>query len=132
MKKTSNGRFAIKNWDETPYIEGQDQPKLTRASVLKTYTGDLEGEGQVEFLMMYRGDGSASFVGHERVVGRIGGKSGTFVLQWTGIFENGQAKASYSVIPGSGTGNLQNLVGDGSSVVGHGMEHPFALNYEFA
>lgn len=132
MTKSANARFAIKRWDEKPYSEGQDQPRLTRASVTKTYTGDIEGEGQVEYLMMYRSDGSASFVGLERVVGRIGGKTGTFVLQRTGIFEHGQAKESYSVIPGSATGDLQGLLGDGSSAVGHGMEHPFPLSYELA
>jgi hypothetical protein len=130
--KSANARFAIKSWDEKPYSEGPDQPRLTRASVAKTYTGDIEGEGQVEYLMMYRSDGSATFVGLERVVGRLGGKTGTFVLQRTGVFENGQAKESYSVIPGSATGDLQGLLGDGSSAVGHGMEHPFALNYELA
>jgi hypothetical protein len=31
--------------------------------VTKTCTGDIDGEGQVEYLMMYRGDGSATFVG---------------------------------------------------------------------
>jgi len=132
MKKSANARFAIKGWDEKPYSEGQDQPRLTRASVTKTYTGDIEGEGQVEYLMMYRSDGSATFVGLERVVGRIGGKAGTFVLQRTGIFESGQAKESYSVIPGSATGDLQGLLGDGSSAVGHGMEHSFTLSYELA
>ena len=62
MKKTANARFAIKSWDEKPYSEGKDVPKLTRASVVKTFTGDIEGEGRVEYLMMYRGDGSATFV----------------------------------------------------------------------
>lgn len=130
MKQSANARFAIKSWDEKPYSEGQDRPKLTRASVTKTYSGDIEGEGQVEYLMLYRGDGSATFVGLERVVGRVGGKAGTFVLQRTGMFEGGQAKESYSVIPGSATGDLQGLLGDGSSAVGHGMEHPFILGYE--
>ena len=73
----------------------------------KTFSGDIEGEGHVEYLMMYRSDGSASFVGIERVVGRIGARTGTFVLQRIGVFENGQAKESYSVIPGSATGELQ-------------------------
>jgi hypothetical protein len=131
MKRTANARFAIKSWDEKPYSEGQDLPRLTRATVIKTFTGDIEGEGQVEYLMMYRGDGSATFVGLERVVGRIGGKAGTFVLQRIGTFENGQAKESYLVIPGSATGDLRGLKGDGNSAVGHGMEHPFELNYEF-
>jgi hypothetical protein len=130
MKKSANARFAIKSWDEKPYSEGQGLPRLTRASVSKTFTGDIEGEGKVEYLMMYRSDGSAAFVGLERVVGRIGGKSGSFVLQRTGVFENGQAKESYSIVPGSATGELQGLRGDGSSAVGHGMEHPFSLDYD--
>ena len=130
MKKSANARFAIKSWDEKPYSEGQDLPRLTRASVRKAFSGDIEGEGQVEYLMMYRTDGSAAFVGLERVVGRIGGKTGTFVLQRIGVFEDGQAKESYSIVPGSATGELQGLRGDGSSAVGHGMEHPFSLNYD--
>src|SRR5438309_9275957 len=109
MKQTANARFAIKQWDEKPYSEGQGLPKLTRASVTKTYTGDIEGEGQVEYIMMYRSDGSATFVGIERVVGRIGGKTGSFVLQRTGTFESGRAKESYAVIAGSATGALLGL-----------------------
>ena len=132
MKKNANARFAIKSWDEKAYSEGQDHPRLTRARVTKTFTGDIEGEGQVEYLMMYRGDGSATFVGLERFVGRIGGRTGTFVLERSGVFENGQAKESYSVIPGSATGELQGLRGDGRSAVGHGTEHPFSLNYDLA
>jgi hypothetical protein len=130
MKKSANARFAITSWDEKPYSESPDQPRLTRASVTKSYTGDIDGEAHVEYLMMYRSDGSATFVGLEQIVGRIGDKSGTFVLQRTGIFEGGQAKESYSVIAGSGTGDLYGLRGDGTSAVGHGMEHPFSLSYE--
>jgi len=132
MKKTANARFAIKAWDEKPYSEGQDLPKLSRASVKKTLTGDIAGESQVEYLMMYRADGSATFVGLERITGRLGGKSGSFVLQRSGVFENGQAKESYTIVPGSGTGELRGLRGEGSTSVGHGMEHPFSLSYELA
>jgi hypothetical protein len=62
MKQIANAHFAIKSWDEKPYSEGPDQPKLTRASVTKTFTGDLAGEGHVEYLMAYASDGS----GHVR------------------------------------------------------------------
>ena len=130
MKKTANARFAIKSWDEKPYGEGQDLPRLTRASVTKSFTGDLEGTGHVEYLMMYRLDGSAEFVGLERFVGRVAGKTGTFVLRRVGVFEGGLAKESYSVVAGSATGDLRGLRGDGSSAVGHGSEHPFSLSYE--
>lgn len=132
MTNTGTALFRITSWDEKAYSEEPNQPRLTRASVTKTYTGDIEGDATVEYLMLYRGDGSASFVGLERFVGRISGKTGTFVLQRTGVYESGRAKESYFVIPGSGTGELQGLAGEGSSDVGHGMEHPFTLRYERA
>ncbi len=131
MKTTANARFAIQAWDEQPWDEAQDRPKLTRAIVTRTYTGDIEGEGRTEYLMLYRSDGTATFVGLERVVGRLAGREGSFVLRRTGVFEDGQAKEDYAVVPGSGAGELGGLVGDGRSSVGHGLEHPFTLAYEF-
>ena len=130
MKSVANSRFTITAWDEKPYSEGQDLPTLTRATVTRTFTGDISGEGHVEYLMMYRSDGSATFVGLERVIGQVAGKAGSFVLQRTGVFENGAAKESYVVISGSGTGDLRNLRGEGMSAVGHGTEHPLTLDYE--
>jgi hypothetical protein len=130
MENVATSRFTIKGWDEKPYSEDQGLPKLTRAAVTKTFSGDIAGEGHAEYLMMYRTDGSATFVGLERVIGQIAGKAGSFVLQRTGIFENGVAKESYFVIPGSGTDELRGLRGEGTSAVGHGAEHSLTLNYE--
>ncbi len=31
MEQNAQGRFAIKGWDEQPFSEGKDVPKLTRA-----------------------------------------------------------------------------------------------------
>jgi hypothetical protein len=31
MKHVANAQFTIKSWDEKPYSEGPDLPKLTRA-----------------------------------------------------------------------------------------------------
>jgi len=129
MPNTAHARFAIQSWDEKPYSEGADQPRMSRATVVKTFTGDIEGEGRVEYLMVYRADGTASFVGIERVVGRIAGRAGSFVLRRTGVFEGGQAKEAYEVVPGAGTGELAQLRGEGTSEVGHGMEHPMTLHY---
>lgn len=104
MTNVANARFTITNWDEKPYSEGPDLPKLTRAAVTKTFTGHIAGESHVEYLMMYRADGTAAFVGLERITDRLAGKPGSFVLQRTGVFENGTAKETYSVVSGSGTG----------------------------
>jgi hypothetical protein len=130
MKKRATAMFAIKSWEEKPYNEAAGLPKLTRASVTKTFRDDLEGDGQVEYLMVYRPDGTASFVGLERVVGRLAGRSGSFVLQRTGIFDGSVAKEAYSVVPGSGTGELAGLRGEGSSTAGHAKENPITLEYD--
>lgn len=131
MKHTANARFAITRWDEKPYSEGPGLPKMTRATVTKSFTGDIEGEGQVEYLMMYRSDGTATYVGLERITARLGGRSGSFVLQRTGVFEAGLAKESFVVVTGSATGELAGLTGEGSSSVGHAADFPFVLAYEF-
>jgi Protein of unknown function (DUF3224) len=130
MKRHATAMFAIKSWEEKPYNEGAGLPKLTRASVTKTFRGDLEGDGQVEYLMLYRSDGTASFVGLERVVGRLAGRSGSFVLQRTGVFDGSLAKEAYAVVPGSGTGELSGLRAEGSSAAGHAKENPMTLDYD--
>ena len=131
MRHTANARFAIKSWEEKPYSEGAGLPKMTRATVTKSFTGDITGDSQVEYVMMYRTDGTAAFVGLERITGRIGTRTGSFVLERTGVFEGGQAKESYTVVAGSATGELHGLEGEGTSSVGHGGDHPFVLAYDF-
>jgi hypothetical protein len=132
MSNVANAQFTIKSWDEKPYGESEGLPKLTRAAVTKVFSGDIAGEGHVEYVMMYRSDGSATFVGLERIVGHLAGKAGSFVLQRMGTFENGVATESYFVIPGSGTGELRNLRGEGKSALGHDTQYSLTLEYELA
>ena len=75
------------SWDENPALDGNGGSKVTHASVKMAFAGDLEGEGTVEWLMGYGDDGTAAFVGLERVVGKVGDRSGSFVLQHTGTFD---------------------------------------------
>jgi len=130
MGERATSTFEIRNWDENPYAEFDGGRKLTRARVTKTFQGDVEGEGAVEYLMMYREDGTATFVGLERIVGRVHGKAGSFVLQEEGTYEGGAAKVMWRVVPGSGTGELKGIRGEGRFVAGHEPRHPFALEYE--
>ena len=123
--------FQVKTWDEKPFSEVADGPKLTRVSVTKSFSGDIEGEGALEYLMAYREDGSASFIGLERVVGRIGDRSGSFVLQHTGTFEGGTVKATWVVVPGSGTGGLVGLRGEGGFASAHADHYPMTLDFDF-
>jgi hypothetical protein len=70
MTRRATGTFRIEGWDETAYGETGDGGKLTRAAVRQAFSGDIEGEGAVEWLMCYRPDQTADFVGLQRIVGQ--------------------------------------------------------------
>jgi hypothetical protein len=131
MASHACSRFQVKSWDEQPYGEVEGLPKLTRVSATYSYEGDIEGNGAVEFLMMYREDGSASFSGMERVTGRIGDRAGTFVFQGGGTFESNMARGSWQVVAGSGTGDLRGLRGEATMVATVGQEAELTLEYTF-
>jgi hypothetical protein len=106
--------FEVKSWDESPVGDEQDVPKLTRAEVTKTYTGDLEGSSTTVWLMAYTEDGSATFVGLERFVGQVGDRDGSLVLQHLGSYRHGEAKANLVVVEGSNSGALTSASGGGA------------------
>src|SRR6185312_7337040 len=124
MRHTANARFAIKSWDEKPYSEGAGLPKMTRATVTKSFTGDITGDSQVEYVMVYRSDGTAAFVGLERFTGRVGARTDSFVLQPIGVVDRAQSKDAYTVVAGAATGDLEGLEGEGTSSVGHAADYP--------
>ena len=125
--------FEIKSWDEKPWQPLEGGGKLTRAAVAKVWRGDITGESAWESLMCYRPDGTAVFLGFERIAGAIGGKQGSFVLEATGSYQNGAATCDCRVVPGSGTGGLTGLAGEGRYVATH-ADYPnvkFAMDYRF-
>lgn len=129
MRERATSTFQVTNWEEKPYDEMDGGPRLTRARVSKVFQGELEGDGSVVYLMTHRTDGTATFVGIERVTGRLHGKTGSFVLEHNGTFEGGVAKAVCRVIPGSGTGDLAGLRGEGTFATDD-KRAPFDLEYE--
>jgi Protein of unknown function (DUF3224) len=133
MSTRATATFKIQGWDEKPYAEIEGGRKLTQASVKQVFAGDVEGEGAVEWLMCYRPDETADFVGLQRIVGQIGGRSGSFVLvQTNGTFDGKEAKGHLSVVPGSGTGGLTGLRGTGEFSAPHGGEPTIRLDYELS
>jgi hypothetical protein len=131
MATRAECEFKIEGWDEQPYTEIDDGRKLTRASVRQAFSGDIEGEGEVEWLLCYRPDKTAEFVGLQRIVGRVGDRAGSFVLTQTdGVFDGTEARGELSVVPGSGTGDLAELRGTGRFRAPHGSPASFELDYE--
>lgn len=122
MATSATATFQIEDWDEDDIMETDDGAKVTRAKVSRSFEGDIEGAGTVEWLMAYDEDGSATFVGIERIVGSIGGRTGTVVLRHVGAFDGQVAKADLLVVPGSGTGELRGVRGEGSFEAGLGPD----------
>jgi hypothetical protein len=132
MSTRAKGTFEVKGWDEKPFSEVEGGPKLTHASVSKALHGDIEAEGKLEYLMAYHADGTASFAGLERITGRIGDRSGSFVLEHSGSDDGSAADDTYTIVPGSGTGNLKGIRGEGRFYATRKeAQVPFTLDYDF-
>ncbi|HWF15596.1 MAG TPA: DUF3224 domain-containing protein [Acidimicrobiales bacterium] len=113
MPEHMEAKFDVAKWDESSFDDQSDLPKLTRAVVVKQYSGDVEGRSTTEWLMAYADDGSAKFVGMERISGSINGREGSLVLRHAGSYEDGAAKGDLDVIEGSGSDALRSAAGSG-------------------
>jgi Protein of unknown function (DUF3224) len=131
MPAHASGTFKIESWDEQRYGELDDGGGLARASVVQAFSGDIEGEGSVEWLFCYRPDKTADFVGLQRVAGQIGARHGSVVLRTAGTFDGAEAKGEWTVVRGSGTGELRGLRGQGGFRAPIGSEAAIALDYDF-
>src|SRR5438309_5276315 len=96
-KLVAKGTRELKKWDEKTYSEAEGGVKLTASTVVNSLHGDIEGEAKLEYVMVYFPDGSATCIGLEQVTGRLGDRSGSFVVRHEGRFENMTAKGSFSV-----------------------------------
>ena len=126
----ANGEFELTGWNEDTYLEPEDGRKLTRASVTQDFRGDITGTGSVEWLMSYRPDGTAHFVGLQRIEGKLGKESGSFVVESIGDFDGKVAKGQLAVVPGSGTGDLDGIQGEGSFSAPMGSKASYSLDYK--
>jgi hypothetical protein len=74
-------------------------------------------------------DRSASLISLQRFRGKLDGRVGTFVLQGHEDMENGKIKGF--VVPGSGTGDLSGLRGEGGFEGRFGKGSDATLDYWF-
>lgn len=132
MTKTAQGTFEIQDWDEKTYQQLDRGGKLTEAKVTQKFTGDLEGEGKVIWLMAYPDPKTATFVGIQRVVGSIGGKKGSFLIQTIGTFDGKTAQGDWTLIAGSGSDELMGISGEGTFGAPHGSTAEYQIDYELA
>ncbi|MGH8868741.1 MAG: DUF3224 domain-containing protein [Actinomycetes bacterium] len=130
MTTHATATFEVKSWEEQDYDQVEGAARVTRATVLMAFAGDIEGDGTVEYLMTYADDGTAGYVGQQRMHARIAGREGAFVVQAVGAFRDGVARSTWSVVPGSATGGLRGLRGEGTAEAPKGTIGTVTLDYD--
>jgi hypothetical protein len=128
----ARGKFTVESGGEDAYEMLDNSVRLTHANGTQTFTGDIKGDGAVHWLMLYRGDKTAQFVGMQRISGTIGGRRGTVVLAATGVHDGKGSRISLDVVPGSGSAELEGLTGKGKLENPGGKTGTYELDYSFA
>src|SRR2546430_5963669 len=126
----AKAKITVQSAEAQPYDQTAS-PALMEIHLTETFTGDIEGESPVRALQVLRDDHSASLVSVQRFSGKLGGRQGTFVLQGQEIVDNGKIKATWFVVPGSGTGDLSGLRGEGGFQGEFGKGSDGTLDYWF-
>ena len=115
MDAHAEGTLEIGSWDEQPLAEIDAERKLTTTNVTQKVRGDIEGEGSATWLAAYRADGTAEYLGFQRIDGRIGDAEGSIVLRMTGGYDGTIARSEWEVVDGTGTGRPSPVCGAGRS-----------------
>jgi hypothetical protein len=126
----ATARITVETSEAIPYDETAE-PKLMELHLVETFAGDLDGRSPVRALQAAHADGSASLVSLQRFTGRLGGRQGSFVLEGRETVESGKIHATWSVVPGSGTGELTGLRGEGGFEGDFGKGSVGTLDYWF-
>ena len=116
---------------EPPFLE-QDGVTLNRNVVRKEFAGDMVGTSEAQMLATFTSTpGSAGYVAIEHFTGSVGGRSGSFVLQHSGVMDKGDARLTVAIVPDSGSGALAGISGTMTLDNDEGR-HSYVLEYEIA
>lgn len=114
--------FVVTKWEEVNVSGYFPDSPMTRASVEYTSSGSIQGVFHVEYIIHTTGSNLAAnqvstYVGYLEFTGRIGDKTGMFVLMDIGEYANGMPSGSLAIKPASGTGDFTGIQGTGKYYV---------------
>ena len=125
------GQFDVTIHPET-LSDTAAQSGLGRLSLDKRYHGALDASAQGEMLSVRAGvAGSAGYVALEQVEGSLDGRHGSFYLQHSGSMTRGVPSLSVTVVPDTGTGQLQGLSGSLAIRIEEGR-HYYDFSYDIS
>lgn len=125
FKHRASGHINVSSFEAQPY---DDAGEFTISVVLVTeeFAGGLVGVGSIRFIMVNEPDGAAHFTGMERFLGKIGDRSGSFIMENSGTLKDGLLNATWRIIPGSGAEGLEGIRGKGGcDPTGYALDYWF-------
>lgn len=124
------GRFDVKMSPQPPdELTGEG---LGRFLLDKRYHGDLAATGVGQMLAIRSAvPGSAGYVAMERVTGTLAGRAGSFALQHRGVMTRGTPELLLTVVPDSGTDELEGLAGSMTIDI-TGGEHFYGFEFSLS
>ena len=127
MDNRAHGTFEVRLTPRTEDDAGS--PTLGRMSIDKQFHGDLDGTSKGQMLTGGTAiKNSAGYVAIERVTGSLKGRKGSFILQHTGLMNRGAPSLVITIVPDSGTGQLEGIRGTMAIKI-EGGKHSYELNY---
>ena len=112
-----------------PMDQDSGSELIGRMSIDKQFHGDLEGTSKGQMLTGGTAiRNSAGYVAIEHVTGSLKGRKGSFILQHTGVMNRGTPSLVITIVPDSGTEQLEGLRGTMSIRI-EGGRHSYELNY---
>jgi hypothetical protein len=131
MQQQVKGEFEVHHTPQAP-VEMGDGTVARHSRFDKRFHGALEAVSVVQMLAVgTEVQGSAAYVAIERLSGSLHGRRGTFFMQHNGIMDRGAPSLSLSVVPDSGTGELQGLAGRMAIDIVDG-QHYYTFDYTLA
>ena len=124
-----SGLFDVKM---SPQAAGEnEETSIGRMLLDKKFHGDLEADSKGQMLAhMTSVKGSAGYVAMEKVIGSLQGRKGSFVLQHSGTMNRGEATLVLTVVPDSGTEELEGLSGSMTITITDG-KHYYGFDFNF-
>jgi len=125
MNGRASGQFEV---TLTP-LPASERGEIGRMSIDKRFSGELTGTSRGEMLMAGTAiAGSAGYVAIERVSGTLAGRTGSFVLQHSGLMKRGDGSLTVTVVPDSGAEGFAGIAGTMTIEI-TGGRHQYALEY---
>ncbi len=129
MSEMAKGTFEVK---VTPVAaDAGDDTAIGRLTLDKKFSGDLQGTSRGQMLGFRSAtEGSGGYVAQEKVTAKLGGRTGSFVLQHIGTMRKGSAPViNVTVVPDSGTGELTGISGTMTIII-EGGKHSYEFAYD--